>query len=124
MFQSLSLVALGGAFGAAARYLVSLAALRLLGTGFPWATLCVNVVGSFAMGFLYAILSPRPGPLLPFLLTGILGGFTTFSAFSLDAVTLWQRGEPTLAALYVGGSILLSFMALITGAALARGVIA
>jgi fluoride exporter len=123
MFQTLSLVALGGAPGSAARYLVNVAALRAFGPGFPAATIIVNVVGSFLMGALVVVLAHLAGNrLAPFLMTGVLGGFTTFSAFSLDAVTLWDRGQTNLAATYVAGSVALSITALVLGMATARSL--
>lgn len=112
-------VALGGAIGSAARYGVTLAAARM--TGLPLGTLAVNVAGSFLMGLLAATLALRGNQhLAPFLLTGILGGFTTFSAFSLDTLTLWERGEAGLALAYVFGSVLLSLLAIIAGLAIGR----
>ena len=93
MLSHLLQVALGGALGASARYLVGLGTLRLIGPGFPWGTLTVNVVGSFAMGLLVVVLAEVWGNrFAPLLMTGLLGGFTTFSAFSLDAVALFERG--------------------------------
>jgi CrcB protein len=125
MIETLAQVALGGAIGASARYLTNVAILRGIGSGFPWATVVVNILGSFLMGVLVVWLAERDAMrLAPFLLTGILGGFTTFSAFSLDAVALWERGEPMLAAAYVGGSVVLSVAALLAGMALARGGLA
>lgn len=124
MMTTLAQIALGGAIGAVGRYLTGLAALRLLGAGFPWGTLAVNVLGSFAMGALVVAMAHLGGNRLgPFLLTGLLGGFTTFSAFSLDALTLWERGNPALAAAYVGGSVILSLAAIVAGAALARSLL-
>jgi CrcB protein len=125
MIWTLAQVALGGAIGASARFLTYLAVMRGLGSGFPWGTLGVNVLGSFVMGVLVVWLSERDAMrLAPFLMTGILGGFTTFSAFSLDAVALWERGEPAQAAAYVGGSVLLSLAGLVAGMALTRGAFA
>lgn len=122
MIATLGQVALGGALGASARYLSGVAAVRLLGPGFPWATVFVNVAGSFLMGVLVVVLGEgSANRLAPFLMTGVLGGFTTFSAFSLDAVALWQRGEIVPAAFYVLGSVVLSLAALTAGIALARG---
>jgi CrcB protein len=116
-------VALGGALGASARYLTGMAAARLLGPGFPWGTLCVNIAGSFAMGLLAVLLLQAGGARwAPFLLTGLLGGFTTFSAFSLDLVTLLERGAMAPAAGYVLGSVGLSIAALVAGMSLARGM--
>ena len=98
-------------------------ALRLFGPGFPWATLLVNVFGSFLMGFIVVWFAHRDlNRLAPLVMTGILGGFTTFSAFSLDTVTLWQRGEATTAMIYVAASIILSLAALLAGMATVRGL--
>ena len=121
MITTLFQVALGGAIGAALRYLTNVSALRLFGTGFPVATLVVNVVGSFLMGVLVVVLARKGGNhLAPFLMTGILGGFTTFTAFSLDALTLWERGQAASAFTYVAASVLLSLAAIAAGLALAR----
>jgi CrcB protein len=121
----LLLVALGGAIGSALRHLVNLAALRLAGPAFPWGTLAVNVAGSFAMGVLVELVARRFGAsadLRLFAMTGVLGGFTTFSAFSLDVVTLWERGAAGTALAYAGGSVVLSIAALVAGLWLARGL--
>ncbi|MEM1371090.1 MAG: fluoride efflux transporter CrcB [Pseudomonadota bacterium] len=123
------IAAAGGALGAAARYLVSVAAVRMAGPGavFPWGTLTVNIVGSFLMGVVVHWLAVRAGggsELRTFLATGILGGFTTFSAFSLDVVSLIERKETALAALYVFGSVGLSIGALFLGLLVARQIIA
>ena len=112
-------VALGGALGASARYGVNLGAARLFGPVFPWATLAVNVAGSLLMGLLVAALG-RDSGWAPLLMTGVLGGFTTFSAFSLDAVTLWTRGAQGLAVSYVAASVALSLAALALGLSLGR----
>ena len=118
-------VALGGALGATSRYLTGLATLRLIGSGFPWGTLAVNVVGSFLMGMIVVVLAQTIGNrYAPFLVTGFLGGFTTFSAFSLDAVSLYERGAAGLAASYVLSSVILSLAALVAGLWVARGVFA
>jgi len=125
MVATLLQVALGGAIGASARYLTSVAALRLVGPGFPWATLAVNIAGSFLMGVLVVVLAREGGTrAAPFLMTGILGGFTTFSAFSLDALTLYERGQPGAAGLYVLGSVLLALAGIVAGMALARAALA
>ena len=121
--MSFLLVFVAGGLGASARHGVNLAALRLLGPGFPWGTLLVNAAGGVAMGVLAAWLSSRgPGdePARLLLATGLLGGFTTFSAFSLDAVTLWQRGDAAAAILYVVASVLLAVGGLVLGSSLAR----
>jgi fluoride exporter len=122
MIWTLSQVAAGGAIGAVLRFATVLGAARVFGAGFPVGTLVVNIAGSFAMGFLVVILNARGNGLQPFLLTGILGGFTTFSAFSLDAVTLWERGDAFQAGLYVAASVILSILALAFGALLARAM--
>lgn len=122
MLGTMLQVAAGGALGAAARYLVNVSAMRLVGPGFPWATLVVNVAGSFLMGVLVVVLARRGGQhLAPFLMTGLLGGFTTFSAFSLDVATLYERGAVGPAAAYAAASVILSLAALFAGLALARG---
>jgi fluoride exporter len=124
MIQTL-LVFLGGGIGAAGRHGVNVAAARLLGTGFPWGTLIVNVVGSFAMGLIAAWFAFRAGSGLSqharlLLTTGVLGGFTTFSAFSLDAALLWERGAVVAAVSYVLGSVVVSIAGLFAGLALVR----
>ena len=125
MFVTLAQVALGGAIGASARYLTGVAAIRLIGPGFPWATLIVNVLGSFAMGVLVVVLAHKSGTrMAPFLMTGLLGGFTTFSAFSLDALTLFERGQVWTAVIYVLCSVLLSLGAIFAAIIIARGVFA
>lgn len=125
MIWTLSQVALGGAIGASARYLTNVGTMRLVGPGFPWATLLVNVVGSLLMGVLVVVLAQKGGiRLAPFLMTGVLGGFTTFSAFSLDAVTIWERGQAGQAAAYVMASVVLSIGALLAGMAITRGALA
>ena len=122
MIQTLLSVALGGALGASSRYLVNIALPRVLGHGFPYATMAVNVLGSLLMGVLVVVLAEKSGNrFAPFLMTGVLGGFTTFSAFSLDALTIWERGQGALAAGYVLGSVALSLLGIVAGMALARG---
>lgn len=125
MLTNLLHVVLGGGIGAGLRYLTNVGALRLFGPGFPVATLVVNVLGSFLMGMLVELLAQRGGQrLAPFLMTGVLGGFTTFSAFSLDSMTLWQRGETVLALVYVGMSVVLSLAAIALAMHLFRGAFA
>ena len=116
----------GGAIGTAARHLVNVGFGRWLGAGFPWSTLFVNVVGGLLMGALIEALALRFDgsiELRTFLATGILGGFTTFSAFSMDVVLLMQRGETATAALYIGASVVLSILALLAGLSLTRLVL-
>ena len=117
------LVFLGGGLGAALRHAVNLASARWLGTAFPYATLFENVSGSLVMGLLagyFAFKGDASQSWRLFLTTGILGGYTTFSAFSLDAALLYQRGELGLAALYVVASVALSIGSLFAGLALVR----
>lgn len=115
-------IALGGAFGAVLRYLTGIGLVRLLGhTTMPLGVLTVNILGSFLMG-LFVIAAAQRGltHLSPLVATGILGGFTTFSAFSLEAVTLYERGALGLAAVYVLANVTLSIAALFLGLALGR----
>jgi len=119
-------VAAGGAIGAILRWAVVRWAGHVLGMGFPYGTLIVNVLGSLVMGVAAVAMMERfPGSwgrYSPFLMTGVLGGFTTFSAFSLDALFLIERGRNLAAAAYIGGSVALSIAGLWAGLALARGV--
>lgn len=120
-------VALGGALGSAARYGVNVTCGRFCGTAFPWGTLSVNILGSFIMGLLVAAMALRLNLSLEaraFLTTGILGGFTTFSAFSLDFAVMAERGDWTGAALYAGASVGLSLAAIFAGLWLARAGLA
>lgn len=104
-------IAVGGAIGASLRHIVGAQVVRFAGSGFPWGTLTVNVVGSFVMGiaamFLLRRMDASLNHLAPFLMTGVLGGFTTFSAFSLEAFLLIERGRPVLALAYMAGSVVL-----------------
>ena len=123
MTGNILLVALGGAIGSVARYLATLAAARFFGPDFPWGTLFVNLAGSFLMGVVVEVVASRFGTsneLRLFLATGVLGGFTTFSTFSLDAAVLAERGAFALAFAYVGASLLLGLGALFAGLVLAR----
>ena len=121
----LMLATVGGGIGAGARYLVQVGMMRALGAGFPWWTFAINVVGSFLMGLVASMVALRFGgsvELRTFLATGILGGFTTFSAFSLDVSNLLEVKQPWAAAFYVAGSVGLSILALYAGFALAKAV--
>ena len=112
------IVFLGGGLGAALRHGVNLAMARLLGTAFPFATLFENVSGSFTMGLLAGYFAFRGGLTQHwqlFLTTGILGGYTTFSAFSLDAALLYERGALGMAALYALISVVLAIGGLFAG---------
>ncbi|GAA6188124.1 fluoride efflux transporter CrcB [Litorivita sp. NS0012-18] len=123
MLPVLLQVALGGAIGASLRYLTNVGAMRVMGAGFPWGTMTVNVVGSFLMGIIVLYLAQKGGTrFAPFLMTGLLGGYTTFSAFSLDALTIFERGQAGLAALYVGASVALSLAAIAVAFFLMRGI--
>ncbi|MCM2399340.1 fluoride efflux transporter CrcB [Rhizobium sp. S95] len=120
------LVAAGGAVGSVCRYLVGLGALRLLGSSFPWGTLTVNVVGCFGIGVLAELIVARFGAsadLRLLLITGFLGGFTTFSAFALDAVSLFERGAAFSSVVYLASSIVVSIAATVAGMLLMRSVL-
>lgn len=117
-------VALGGALGATARFYAGKAALRLLGPEFPWGTMLVNTIGSCLMGLVVALIPARLTPeQAPLLMTGLLGGFTTFSAFSLDAVLMVERGQTGGAVLYVLASVGLSITALVFGLMIGRALV-
>lgn len=126
MISTTFLVALGGALGAVLRYLSGIGVVRLLGHhDFPLAILTVNIVGSFLMGvFVVAAAQRGLTHFSPFVMTGLLGGFTTFSAFSLETVTLIERGAAMQAVLYVALSVGLSVGALMLGLIVARGAFA
>lgn len=122
------LVFIGGGVGAALRHGVNVAAARSLGIGFPWGTLIVNVAGSLAMGLLAAWFALKADAGISqhvrlLLTTGVLGGFTTFSAFSLDVVLLWERHAILAAAAYVLASVVLSIGGLIAGLWVVRTVL-
>jgi len=124
--QHLLLVMLGGGIGAGLRHVVSFWTLRTFGPGFPVGTLTVNVAGSLIMGLFIGWLARHEvmgmQGLRYFFATGLLGGFTTFSAFSLDTSVLWERGEVTLALIYVAASVLLSLAAVFAGLVLIRSL--
>lgn len=125
--SSILLVFLGGGVGAALRHGVNVLAAQLFGVTFPWGTLFVNVVGSFLIGALAAYLAFRGDaiwtqPVRLFLVTGILGGFTTFSAFSLDFALLFERGEVGQGVAYVLASVGLSIAAIFLGLFVVRSV--
>ncbi|MEM6662917.1 MAG: CrcB family protein [Pseudomonadota bacterium] len=125
MIEKLVLVAMGGALGACLRFASVSGMVRLTGESF-WGTLFVNVVGSFVMGVLVVLFLERitgeTNRMAVFALTGVLGGFTTFSAFSMDAMRLFEQGRGLTALSYVGGSVLLSLFALLVGVLSARAL--
>lgn len=125
MIWTVAQVAAGGAIGASARYLTGVAVMRAMGPGFPLATMICNMAGSFLMGVLVVTLAHFGSTrFAPFLMVGMLGGFTTFSSFSLDAVTLYERGAMGQAGFYVLGSVVLSLAALFAGMGVTRTLVA
>lgn len=124
MMNGILYVAIGGALGASGRHMIGLWAERSVGAGFPYGTFIVNVFGSLLMGLVIGWLATRQGGdnLKLFLATGFLGGFTTFSAFSLDAINLLERKAYTPFMLYVGGSVFVAILALWIGLMIARKV--
>jgi fluoride exporter len=121
------LVFFGAGLGGALRHGVNLGCARLCGLEFPWGTLVINVLGSGLMGLVAGWFAFKAGEAWSqsarlFLTTGVLGGFTTFSAFSLDAILMWERGELGSALLYIIGSVVLSLVALVLGLALVRSL--
>lgn len=121
------IVFLGAGIGGALRHGVNLAAARLIGTSFPYGTFTVNVVGSLAMALIAEFFALRSGLSQEwrlFLTTGLLGGFTTFSTFSLDAMMLWERGEVLTAVFYVALSLVVSLAAFFFGLWLVRALLA
>jgi CrcB protein len=129
MVLNVAYVALGGAVGAALRYLLGIGLVRIVGlgfwNGFPVAIITVNVIGSFLMGA-FVVLAAQRGltHLSPLVMTGLLGGFTTFSAFSLETVNLMERGAYGAATFYVAVSVVGAVGALMLGMAVTRGILA
>ncbi|QWT22380.1 fluoride efflux transporter CrcB [Bacillus sp. NP157] len=118
-------VFIGGGLGSMARYGLSVLGMRTLGPDFPWATLLINIVGSACMGVLtgwLAVHGNAPQGVRLFVATGVLGGFTTFSTFSLESVVLYQRGQPGLALAYVLASVAVGIGALVIAMRIARGM--
>ena len=125
MFQVL-LVAFGGAIGSVLRYYVGIWGLRLGGPAFPWGTLTVNIVGSFVIGVFAEVITRKFGgsaDLRLLLMTGLVGGFTTFSAFSLDTIALMERGNVGVALLYIFVSVAVSLVAVFAGLSLVRALV-
>ena len=120
------LVFIGGGLGSALRHTVNVICPKLFGTHFPYHTLIINITGSTIMGLIAGYLAFKGDAGQSwrlFVMTGILGGYTTFSAFSLDAAVLYERGEIGLAAFYVLGSVILSILGLFAGLALIRSLV-
>ena len=125
--NSTFIVFLGGGIGAAIRHLVNQAVGRVAGTDFPFGIMSINISGSLVMGlaagyFAFKASESWSDTARLFLTTGVLGGYTTFSAFSLDAMLLWERGEPGLAVAYVLGSVVLSIIGLAAGLGIVRAL--
>jgi CrcB protein len=120
-------VFVGAGVGGMLRHFLNIWIARLAGTHFPMHTFVINITGSIVMGIitaLFALKGGATGHLRLFLATGILGGYTTFSTFSLDAVLLWERHDYLLAAYYVGGSVVLSLLGLVAGLWIVRTALA
>ena len=120
------MVAMGGAIGSSFRYLVGVAATRFLGIGFPWGTMIVNITGSFIMGVLIALLALRfsvGNEVRAFLAIGVLGGFTTFSSFALDVVSLYEKKQYFASMGYISISVMGSILALFLGLFVVRSLV-
>ena len=124
--MNILLVAAGGAIGSVARYLTGQLTTRAFGPNFPWGTLAVNVLGSLAIGIFAELIARRfnaPQEWRLLIITGFLGGFTTFSAFSLDAAVMVERGDLLPAIAYVASTMLVSLFAVFAGLALTRALL-
>ncbi len=123
-WYQIAVLSVGGVLGVNARYWLGVVINRWTGSQFPWATLTINVTGSFAIGLFTVLLArwlPHPhGRLL--VVVGFLGGYTTFSSFSAESLTLWERGEQWLCLAYMVGSVSAGFAAVVLGSALGRGL--
>ena len=118
-------IALGGAIGAVLRHMLNIGIAKVAGSDFPWHTMLINISGSFVMGLLVTLMALRwnvSNEIRAFLTTGILGGYTTFSAFSLDFALLVERKSYALAGAYALGSVVLSLVAIFIGLALGRAL--
>ena len=125
--QSLIIVFIGGGLGASLRHLINQACQRFFAIEFPTGIMLINISGSILMGvaagyFAFKASESWSDTARLFLTTGVLGGYTTFSAFSLDAMLLWERGEPGLAVAYVLGSVVLSIIGLAAGFGIVRAL--
>src|SRR3569832_1961729 len=121
--MSYLLVFVGGGLGATLRHLINVTCARCMGTGFPWGTFIINITGSTVMGLIAGYLAFKGQAAQPwrlFIMVGVLGGYTTFSSFSLDAVTLYERGAGVAALSYVVGSGVLGIAGLVAGLAIVR----
>lgn len=122
---SIAIVALGGAIGSVCRYLTGLFMTRLFGPSFPWGTITVNIIGSFAIGLLTELVARRLNASMELrllIVVGFLGGFTTFSSFSLDTVALIEKGALMTALTYVAASLFVSLAATFGGFTLGRAI--
>jgi len=125
--KTLFFIAIGGAIGSASRYLCVRGVSRLVGDSFPWGTMIVNVIGGFLIGALVSAFALRfitGDNVKAFLFVGVLGGFTTFSAFTLELADFLQRGQIGLAFLYAAGSVIISLGACMGGLLFIRGILA
>jgi len=126
MINTIAAIAAGGAIGALMRHGVNIAAVKIMGHGFPYGTLTVNILGSFLMGAIiiaFAQIFQPTETMRVFIITGLLGAFTTFSTFSLDVATLFERGEYLTTAAYLSASVVLSIATLFAGMAIVKGFI-
>lgn len=126
--QAYLIVFFGAGLGGCLRHAINILSARALGTGWPWGTFLINISGSLVMGLMAGYLAFRAGEswtqhVRLFMLTGILGGYTTFSAFSLDSALLFERGELGLMAAYVGGSVGLALLGVFGGLAIMRALL-
>lgn len=123
--MAIVLIALGGAAGAATRYVVDGAISQWLGSAFPWGTFAINVSGSFLLGLLFALATERgvlPAEIRGPVMIGFVGAYTTFSTLMLESWRLVEDGSPALAAVNLGGSLLLGIVAMVIGLSLGRAV--
>ncbi len=124
MISTIAVIAIGGALGAVSRHSVNIGAVQIFGHGFPWGTMIVNIFGSFLMGLAIAKFAQMDNvsqELKTLCITGFLGAFTTFSTFSLDFVSMWERGEMVHAFVYMLASVLISILALFLALWIFRG---
>ena len=123
-WYQVAVLSLGGVLGVNARYWLGVVISRWVGSQFPWATFTINVTGSFAIGLCTVVLSrwlPHPHARL-LVVVGFLGGYTTFSSYSLESLTLWERGEHGLCLTYMVGSVVAGFVAVVLGTMVGQGL--